>query len=195
MLEEDKRLRLQWNKTGSIINYSGIRMFANTNLRTWLRRGALALAGLLLAACLFVGGALTGALKVRHLVQGYFAEAARIVAPEGIDEAGYVTRGGVRQWVTIRGQNRHNPALIFLHGGPGGALADLSYIFQRPWEDYFVVVQWDQRGYGRSNVDRDQVRGSTTKEQYIADATALVENVRQRVGQQKVVLVGQSWEP
>ena len=81
MLEEDKRLRLQWNKTGSIINYSGIRMFANTNLRTWLRRGALALAGLLLAACLFVGGALTGALKVRHLVQGYFAEAARIVAP------------------------------------------------------------------------------------------------------------------
>ena len=121
---------------------SGIRMFANTKLRTWLRRGALAFAGLLLAACLFVGGAITGALEVRHLVQGYFADVGRIVAPQGIDEAGYVALGGVRQWVTIRGQNRHNPALVFLHGGPGGALADVSYIFQKPWR----TISWSYNG-------------------------------------------------
>ena len=42
-----------------------------------------------------------------------------IGAKSGIDEASYVSIGGIEQWVTIRGQDRANPVLLFLHGGPG----------------------------------------------------------------------------
>jgi pimeloyl-ACP methyl ester carboxylesterase len=159
----------------------------------WLGRGAIALGVVCVAALLVAGGAVTGALKMRHLVQQFNADADRIVAPGGIDEAQYVQLGGVRQWITIRGQDRRNPLLLFLHGGPGGALADIAYHFARPWEDYFVVVQWDQRGYGRSNVDGLKMRGTVTKERYIADGIELIDYLRKRMDQPKVVLVGQSW--
>jgi hypothetical protein len=45
-----------------------------------------------------------------------------ITSPKGIDEAQYVTIGGSEQWVTIRGWDRDNPVLLFLHGGPGVSL-------------------------------------------------------------------------
>lgn len=161
--------------------------------RLWLIRVTLFTGCLLLAALLFAGGMMTGALKVRHIVQGFHANVDRIVSPQGIDVAQYVKIGGVRQWITIRGQNRNNPVLLFLHGGPGGALSDISFLFARPWEDYFVVVQWDQRGAGRSNIDAARIKGTTTKERYIDDGIEVIEYLRQRLHQPKVVLVGQSW--
>lgn len=117
----------------------------------------------------------------------------KIVAPEGIDEAGYVTLGGARQWVTIRGQDRGAPVLLYLHGGPGGAISDLSYLFQRPWEDYFTVVQWDQRGFGRSAIDGASLVGTVNKEQYLRDLVELIDHLRGRLGKDKVVILGQSW--
>lgn len=164
--------------------------------RGWRRRLiriAAALGIVIFAILVFAGGALTGALKLRHVVQQFNADMDRIASPDGIDVAEYVELGGVRQWITIRGQNRQNPALLFLHGGPGGALADIAYRFARPWEDYFVVVQWDQRGYGRSNIDKAKIEGTTTKERYIADGIELIDHMRKRLSQPKVVLVGQSW--
>jgi pimeloyl-ACP methyl ester carboxylesterase len=165
----------------------------NHGWRRWLVRIAAALGIVLFAILLFAGGALTGALKLRHLVQEFNADTDRIVSPDGIDAAQYIELGGVRQWITIRGQNRGNPILLFLHGGPGGALADIAYQFARPWEDYFVVVQWDQRGYGRSNIDSAKIEGTTTKERYIADGIELADYLRKRLNQPKVVLIGQSW--
>lgn len=165
----------------------------NHGWRRWLVRIAAALGVVLVAVLLFAGGAVTGALRLRHLVQQFNADIDRIVAPDGIDAAEYIELGGVRQWITIRGQNRRNPVLLFLHGGPGGALSDIAYQFARPWEDYFVVVQWDQRGYGRSNIDSAKIEGTTTKERYIADGIELTDYLRKRLDQPKVVLVGQSW--
>jgi pimeloyl-ACP methyl ester carboxylesterase len=66
--------------------------------------------------------------------------------PRPIAEAQFVTIGGIQQWVTIRGRYRTNPALIFLHGGPGDLIATYA-----PYERNFVFVQWDQRNAGRTD--------------------------------------------
>ncbi len=132
-------------------------------------------------------------LSLRHLGQKMNADIGRIVSPNGVDEAGYMTVGGVRQWVTVRGQDRSLPILLYLHGGPGTALADESYLFQRPWEDYFTVVQWDQRGFGRSDVDLAKIKGTVTDERYIADTVDLIEQLKVRLHQPKVIALGHSW--
>ncbi len=78
-----------------------------------------------------------------------------ITTPNGIDDARYVEIGGIEQWITIRGEDRGNPVLLFLHGGPGDATNPWGYAGFRSWLRYFTVVQWDQRGAGRTlNQDR-----------------------------------------
>ncbi len=75
--------------------------------------------------------------------------AKAVQTPNGIDEAMFVEIGGVDQWVTIRGQNRDNPVLFLLHGGPGFASLSASPWAFRAWERDFTMVQWDQRGAGK----------------------------------------------
>ena len=73
-----------------------------------------------------------------------------VATPDGIDEARYVEVGGIQQWITIRGEDRNNPVLLFLHGGPGDATNPWGYAGFRLWLKHFTVVQWDQRGAGRT---------------------------------------------
>lgn len=129
----------------------------------------------------------------RAQLQKFVADFGKIVSDHGIDTAEYVTLGGVRQWITIRGQDQRLPVLLYLHGGPGGAISDMSYMFQRTWEEYFTVVQWDQRGFGRSAVDADKLAGTLNKDQVASDAIELIEHLLARFGQEKIILVGQSW--
>jgi pimeloyl-ACP methyl ester carboxylesterase len=88
--------------------------------------------------------ALTTALRARN------ARDYAITTPNGIDEGEYVEIGGIKQWITIRGEDRRNPVLLFLHGGPGDATNPWSYGVMRLWSKAFTLVQWDQRGAGRT---------------------------------------------
>jgi proline iminopeptidase len=74
----------------------------------------------------------------------------KVVSPNGIDQQMEITIGGIKQWITIRGRDKNNPILLFLHGGPAAPEMPTSWTFQNPWEDYFTVVQWDQRGSGKT---------------------------------------------
>src|SRR5215471_9197579 len=84
------------------------------------------------------------------LVRTRNTEQFAIRSKDGIDEARYVSIGGIEQWVTIRGQARANPVLLFLHGGPGDVTNPWTFALFAPWEEHFTVVQWDQRGAGRT---------------------------------------------
>lgn len=64
-----------------------------------------------------------------------------IDSAKGFDEASYVSIGGIEQWVTIRGEDRGNPVLLFLHGGPGDVTNPWSFAIFAPWEAHFTVVQ------------------------------------------------------
>lgn len=79
-----------------------------------------------------------------------------VTTPNGIDEANYVKIGGLEQWITIRGEDRKNPVLLLLHGGPGDATNPWGYAGFRNWLKYFTVVQWDQRGAGRTSDETER---------------------------------------
>ena len=80
--------------------------------------------------------------------------------PAGIDEKLFVPVGGIDQWITIRGQDRANPVLLLLHGGPGDATNPWAYNVLAPWEKSFTLVQWDQRGAGKTLGKVGSFRGS-----------------------------------
>lgn len=123
------------------------------------------------------------------------ADMNTIVAPDGVQETFVATLGGAKQVVNVRGADRDNPILVFVHGGPGAVEMPFAWAFQRPWEDFFTVVHYDQRGAGRSyplNAP-EAIAPTMTLERYRDDAIELIELLRERYGKRKVVLMGHSW--
>lgn len=119
----------------------------------------------------------------------------KIVTPNGIDQTLVLEIGGTRQVVNIRGTNRDNPVLLYIHGGPGSVEMPMAWTFQRPWEDFFTVVQWDQRGAGRSYPLNDPAKIAPTLrlERYRDDAIDLIGQLCARLGKKKVFVLGHSF--
>jgi pimeloyl-ACP methyl ester carboxylesterase len=122
------------------------------------------------------------------------AEQFAINPTKGINEARYVSIGGIEQWVTIRGQGRSNPVLLFLHGGPGDVTNPWSFALFAPWEEHFTVVQWDQRGTGRTLRKTGQAVAPTmTLNRMTQDGIELAEFLRKHLGKDKIILVAHSF--
>jgi pimeloyl-ACP methyl ester carboxylesterase len=122
-------------------------------------------------------------------------EARRAVNPGGIERLEAVRIGGIEQWVSIRGRDARNPILLLIHGGPGYVSMPMSWWFTRGWEDYFTVVQWDQRGSGKTYLLNDpaQVAPTLTLERMQADTEELVSWLRDQFGKKKIFVIGHSW--
>jgi len=132
-------------------------------------------------------------LGFRAYRQHLAAEALAIRSTDGVQEGGFVVIGGIQQWVQIRGEDRDNPVLLFVHGGPGSSTLPISSGWQ-PWEKYFTVVQWDQRGAGRTYGAMGDATASTmTLERMTQDGIELAEYLRTHLHKDKIVLVGHSW--
>ncbi|MFZ0855875.1 MAG: alpha/beta hydrolase [Candidatus Acidiferrales bacterium] len=120
--------------------------------------------------------------------------ASQAIATGGINELKTVEIGGIKQWISVRGNNPANPILLFLHGGPGSPMMPESWTFQKPWEDFFTVVQWDQRGTGKTfSAMNRQPDKSMTIEKMQADAEELIELLLRTYGKKKIFLMGHSW--
>lgn len=120
-----------------------------------------------------------------------FRDASGRIDTEALALLEPVTLGGSQQWLLIRGANRSNPVLLFLHGGPGSPTMGLAHVFQSELEKHFVVVQWDQRGSGKSYPDTSPE--SMTVDQFLADTHELVLLLRERFKRDKIYLLGHSW--
>lgn len=141
------------------------------------------------SACsaLFVGSGCSG----RRLA------AAPEAPPQTLSGSGYVVIGGIEQWITFSGTDRRNPVILFLHGGPGIAASPFAASTTVGWERDFTLVQWDQRGAGRTyarNLARAEALKTTlTLDQISSDGIEVAEYVRKRLGAEKIIITGGSW--
>jgi proline iminopeptidase len=121
--------------------------------------------------------------------------ARKIVAPNGIEELLEIPIGGTKQWISVRGRDRGNPVLLMIHGGPASPEMPSSWFFQNSWEDYFTVVQWDQRGSGKSYNANDPktIQPTISAQRVIEDAGEVVQFLRKRYEKNKIFVLGHSW--
>lgn len=129
--------------------------------------------------------------KARQII----SDLGKIVNPGGIQETFKTMVGGVEQWIYTRGQDKNNPVILFIHGGPASPMSPVMWMYQRPIEEYFTVVNWDQRGSGKTflETDPETLRDTLRIEQYVSDTIELAELINRRYGTKKVILIGHSW--
>lgn len=108
-----------------------------------------------------------------------------------ICEKTFVTIGGVRQGMFIRGADTTNPVLLFVHGGPSFSEYFLVEKYPTGIEDYFTVCYWDQRGGGLS-VTQEVTRESLTLRQHAADMIEMTNFLRERFGKEKIYVMAHS---
>lgn len=119
-----------------------------------------------------------------------------ITTENGVDEGIYVTLGGQEQYLLIRGEDVENPVIIWLHGGPAGSDAFVNHVFQKYLVDEYTVINWDQRGCGRTyfhNVESDPDNETATFEQAQSDLDELVDYACERFDKDKVIIIGHSY--
>jgi pimeloyl-ACP methyl ester carboxylesterase len=121
------------------------------------------------------------------------ADASAGTKAEPVDEGLFVPINGMEQWITIRGRDRRNPVLLLLHGGPGFPMTFLAPLLAE-WERDFTLVVWDQPGGGPTHAKNKAAgEGPLSIERYVVDGLVVAEFARQRLGVQKLVLMGVSW--
>jgi pimeloyl-ACP methyl ester carboxylesterase len=114
-------------------------------------------------------------------------------AARGVREAGYVPIRGIPQWLSLAGNDRANPVLLVVHGGPGAAFEPLTRDAWRPWLAHFTVAHWDQPGAGRTHRRHGANIGPLTLDRIVQDGLAVATHLRDRFAPAPIVLLGASW--
>ena len=109
-----------------------------------------------------------------------------------ISELRKVNIGDTELEVMIRGNDRNNPVLIFVHGGP--CCSEIPYVrkYQEELEKDFTIVHYDQRGSGKSYVfgeDYSEITAVT----HVCDLVELTKYVESYLEKEQVILLGHSF--
>lgn len=109
-----------------------------------------------------------------------------------IDETSFVSIGGIDQWISIKGENRDNPVLLVVHGGPGESQWPVADKYVR-WEKAFTVVLWDQRGAGHTYGRYGAKTPNFTLDRIARDGTEVAEYLCRTLEKKKIIVLGHSW--
>lgn len=113
---------------------------------------------------------------------------------DSVDEEKFVLINGIEHWITIKGARCDNPVILFLHGGPANPLSPFADAIYGTWKKEFTLVQWDQRGSGKTFIrNPETAESSLSVEQMAADGIAIAQYLRQHLHRSKLILMGSSW--
>jgi len=132
---------------------------------------------------------LGGLLAIRSVLP---AGTPRVRGRAGLAALEKVRIGGCGQWVLERSADVANPVVLFLHGGPGTSQLTSNRRNTRDLERYFTVVNWDQRGAGKSYRAITDA-GRMNIDQFVADTRELTLYLLAKFGQERLILAGHSW--
>lgn len=146
--------------------------------------------GLLAGILLLVGILLVGILLACSpgKPQPYLDENGRPL-PGSISEKIFVNINGVEQGMFIKSKDGTHPVLLYLHGGMPEYF--LTQKYPTGLENNFTVVWWEQRNSGLS-FHPGIPPGQITLEQMLSDTLEVTNYLRQRFGQEKIILMGHS---
>jgi pimeloyl-ACP methyl ester carboxylesterase len=118
------------------------------------------------------------------------AQTLPVRAPERVKEEMFVRIGDIDQWITITGDDRNNPVVLFLHGGPGDAWSPFADAMFAGWEKDFTLVQWDQRGAGRTyGKSGPSIEATMTVERMAQDGVEVAEFLTRELHKKKIIIL------
>ncbi len=159
-------------------------------LKKIIMRTVISIIGFVLFIVIFL---IAGVLISNRIVKTPpFTDNAGNIIKNSIASIEEVELGGYKQTILIRGKSLDNPILLFLHGGPGSPELPLVRHFNSILEDHYIVVNWDQRGAGKS-FSPFLGKDSLKVENFLNDTHQLINILRKRFHKDKVYLVGHSW--
>ena len=145
---------------------------------------------LLLAAVLLVGVGYLFAISPGRPAP--LCDAAGNLISGSLSERVTLEIGGIPQSMIIQSVDPANPVLLFLHGGPGMTEFFMEQDYPTGLERHFTMVWWEQRGAGMS-FSADIPPETMTMDQMISDTVEVADYLRDRFGQDRILLLGHSW--
>lgn len=111
------------------------------------------------------------------------------IMPKSISEKVFVDINGTKQGMFIKGHDTTKPVLLYVHGGL--PFSFLTQEYPTGLESDFVLVWWEQRGFGLSynpNTSYSEINSDTL----VSDLFAVTNYLCQRFKQKKIYLMGHS---
>jgi pimeloyl-ACP methyl ester carboxylesterase len=102
-----------------------------------------------------------------------------------------VSIGNIKQVISHVG-DKDLPLILFLHGGPGSSRMGQAEVFSNVLQKHFLVVQWDQRGAGRTlALNKSSV--PMTLKLMENDTYEVIKLLLEKFNRKRLYLVGESW--
>ena len=110
----------------------------------------------------------------------------------GINESMYIDVNGQEQWINIYGEDRNNPVLLYVHGGPGNSISLYDWPALRRLAKDYTVVNWDQRNCGLTGI-HDPQNAAITPELMQQDIDFVTDYILDYMNKDKLTVMGMSW--
>jgi len=132
-------------------------------------------------------------LVVLLLIVRFIGRKINNKTPEGgINESMYIEVNGQEQWINIYGENKDNPVLLYLHGGPGNATSFVDWAVLRKLAKDYTIVNWDQRNCGKTQL-HDPQDTPITAELMRKDIDYVIDYILEYMKRDKLTIMGMSW--